>query len=105
MGLALSISLAAWINAGFLFFKLNQHKVYFNYSVAEWIKFLLKLLTALALMSASLFLLVGSDESWLQITQIQRAIKLFGVIIVGVLVYFATLFVLGFRLKDFKRHV
>ncbi len=105
MGLALSISLAAWVNAGFLFIKLNQHKVYINYSLTAWAIFLVKLFIALALMSVSLWLLMGDDNSWLVITQIQRGIKLFGVIIVGVFVYFTTLFILGFRLKDFKRQV
>jgi putative peptidoglycan lipid II flippase len=43
------------------------------------------------------------EKSWLQMSFVDRTIHLSWLVPLGVATYFATLWILGFRLKDFKR--
>jgi putative peptidoglycan lipid II flippase len=100
-GLALSISLAACLNAALLHHGLLQHDVY--HPQPGWTAFSLKLLAALVVMGGALWLTSGSDAAWLAYPLSERLIRLGALVGLGVIAYFATLWVLGFRLDDFKR--
>lgn len=102
-GLALAISLGACINAGLLWRGLISRGAY--RPQAGWGIFLAKLALALAAMGVCLWLLNPADATWIAmraqpLTRIGLALA---IVAAGALVYFAILWVLGFRLKDFKR--
>ena len=101
-GLALSISLAACINAALLYAGLRKRGIYLP--APGWAWFLLKLLVALTVFGAALYW-AQSLVPWLQLAAqpLQRAFFLGLIVIGGALLYFTLLFMLGFRLKDFRR--
>ncbi|MBX3680476.1 MAG: oligosaccharide flippase family protein, partial [Rhodocyclaceae bacterium] len=100
-GLALSIGLASCLNAGMLYRGLRAKGIYAPQD--GWGLFLGKLAIALLVLGASLWFAAGSAESWLAGQGIARVAKLAGVVAVGAVAYFATLFILGFRPADFRR--
>ena len=100
-GLTLATSVGACVNAGLLFWMLR--KAGFYSPRAGWRSFVLKLLLALAVLGGLLAWLAGPPEFWLGATLGQRAARLAGLIAVGGIGYFATLFLLGFRVRDFNR--
>jgi len=100
-GLALSIGLAACLNAVLLYRGLRRHEVY--HPQPGWTAFSLKLLAALVVMGGALWLASGGDAAWLAWPLPERLIRLGVLVGLGVIAYFATLWVLGFRLNDFKR--
>ncbi|MFO0152393.1 MAG: murein biosynthesis integral membrane protein MurJ, partial [Burkholderiales bacterium] len=101
-GLALSISLAACINAALLYAGLRKRGIYLP--APGWAWFLLKLLVALTVFGAALYW-AQSLVPWLQLAAqpLQRAFFLGLIVVGGALLYFTLLFMLGFRLKDFRR--
>ncbi|MCD4864935.1 murein biosynthesis integral membrane protein MurJ [Pseudomonas sp. PLB05] len=101
VGLALAIGLAACLNAGLLFWQLRRHNLFIPQ--AGWTGFLMRLLIAVAVMSAVLFGLMQLLPSWSEGLMWQRLLRLGGLVAAGVLAYFASLFLLGFRLRDFNR--
>jgi putative peptidoglycan lipid II flippase len=101
-GLALSISIGACFNSILLYYLLLKHKIY--QPQPGWFKFLAKLLAALILLSLTLWFGMGTEQSWLVRTGWARIIHLSWLIAAGITVYFTTLWVLGFRLRDFSRH-
>lgn len=100
-GLALSIGLAACLNALLLYRGLRQHQVYTPQP--GWLVFSAKLALALFVMGGALTLGVGSDNVWLQSHLTERLIRLTLLVFTGVFTYFASLWLMGFRLADFKR--
>jgi len=100
-GLALAIGLGACINAGMLYYKLRRHQIY--QPQPGWGIFLAKISVALVVMGTILWFASGSDISWLTDTAAVRGVRLAGVVIIGAASYFVTLWLLGFRLKDFSR--
>jgi putative peptidoglycan lipid II flippase len=100
-GLALSIGLAACLNAVLLYRGLRRLDIY--QPQTGWGVFTAKLLLALIAMGASLWFGMGSEASWLQGRFVDRAIHLAWLVPLGVVAYFATLWILGFRIGDFKR--
>ena len=100
-GLALSIGLAACLNAVMLYRGLRRLNIY--EPQAGWGIFATKLLAALIIMGSLLWIGMGTESTWLQGHFIDRAIHLAWLVPLGVTAYFATLWVLGFRLGDFKR--
>jgi len=101
-GLALSISLAACFNAGWLWF-LMQRSGNFR-PEPGWFAFLFRLAVALYLMGGALWYTMGRESSWFELPAGARAAKLTLVIITGAVAYFAALGVMGFRPRDFSRH-
>ena len=101
-GLALSISLAAWFNAGWLWYLMRRAGNY----VAEpgWAAFLMKLAVALYLMGGALWFSMGRESSWFELAAGPRAVKLAAVIALGAAVYFASLWLMGIRLRHFSRN-
>lgn len=100
-GLALAIGLASCINATLLYRGLRRRKVY--EPQPGWGAFWLKLGIALLVMGAVLWFGSGPQQHWLEIHGLARGLRLAAVIAAGVVAYFATLFALGFRLRDFRR--
>ena len=100
-GLALSIGLAASLNASLLYYKLRRHGIY--KPQPGWAIFTLKVVVALAAMAATLWFAMGTETSWLPGTFASRGIRLAWIVALGGMVYFAGLWILGFRIKDFSR--
>lgn len=101
-GLALSVGLGACVNAGLLFKGLKERKLYTP--EAGWGMFLLKLISALLLMGAVGYFLAAQVD-WIEMRHhsLLRWLDLLGLILVCMLVYFGALFVMGFRLRDFRK--
>jgi putative peptidoglycan lipid II flippase len=100
-GLALSIGLGACLNAGILLFKLRRHAIY--QPQPGWYAFMAKMGLALAAMGTFLWFGMAGEARWLTYHFAERALHLSGLVAGGVLIYFATLGLLGFRPADFKR--
>ena len=100
-GLALSISLAACLNAFLLFRGLRQHGIYMPQP--GWWMFFIKLLVAMLAMGAALWLGAGEEGSWMRWDLMTRLWRLSALVVGGAVVYFSVLWLSGFRLADFKR--
>ena len=100
-GLALSISAGATFNAAWLWWIMRRNGMY--RPEPGWGAFLMKLAVALYLMGGAIWYAMGSESSWFAIDATHRAIKLAWVIVAGAASYFAALFVMGMRLRDFSR--
>ncbi|MDR3088107.1 MAG: murein biosynthesis integral membrane protein MurJ [Azoarcus sp.] len=100
-GLALSIGLAACLNAGLLYIGLRQRKVYIPQP--GWGRFAFQLFVALAVLGTVLWFGTGEAGTWIARSGIQRALWLSVIVIVGAGSYFAALFALGLRPRDFRR--
>lgn len=98
-GLALAIGLGACLNAGLLYRKLRQFNIYSPQP--GWTLFALKILLAIAAMSACLWFAAGGDAGWLAATGLVKVLRLTGVVLLGAATYFAALWLLGFRPRDF----
>jgi putative peptidoglycan lipid II flippase len=55
-------------------------------------------------MGGALWYTMGRESTWFELAAGPRAAKLAMVIAAGTLAYFASLTVMGFRLRDFSRH-
>lgn len=101
VGLALAISLAACLNAGLLFWQLRRADIF--QPLPGWGLFLLKLVVAVAAMVAVLLGLLQVMPVWAEGEMLVRLLRLGALVLAGLVVYFGTLLVLGFRLRDFAR--
>ena len=100
-GLALSISLAACLNAGLLFWQLRRAGIYLPQS--GWPLFLGKLLLAVAVMAGVLLLVMAQMPAWGEGNMLWRLLRLGVLVASGALAYFLALALLGFRPRDFAR--
>lgn len=100
-GLALAISLGACLNAGLLYYQLRRHEIF--RPQPGWFAFLAKVAVALLAMGAVLWWAAGGDASWLTATTWWRIGRLSLLVVAGAAVYFASLWALGFRLRDFAK--
>jgi len=98
-GLALSISLAACINAALLFWQLRRKKLYQHQS--GWLTFLSKVCLAVIIMSVTLWYCMSLFSDFSSGPMILRLGRLSLVILVGVVSYFSSLVLFGFRLRHF----
>ena len=98
VGLALAISLSAFVNAGLLFVTLRRHDVY--RPLPGWGSFLARVVSASVMMSAVLFWGVGDLDSWLHATALQRALRLSTWVVAGAAAYLLTAAALGVRLAQ-----
>lgn len=99
-GLALSIGLAACLNAALLYRGLRRRGAY--RPAAGWPAFALKLATALLVMAVALWFAAGDDAAWLAMSGSRKVMRLAAVVGAGVVAYFGTLALLGFRLAHFR---
>jgi len=100
-GLTLATSLGACLNAALLFAFLRRHQVY--RPRAGWLAFVAKVAVALVVLGAVLLAVAGPNAYWLAASAGARAGRLALVVGAGAFAYFATLYVVGFRLADFNR--
>jgi len=100
-GLALSIGLAACLNAALLYFGLRRHGIYTPQP--GWPLFYAKLFIAMTLMGLGLWFAGGTANEWLHWTLTERLLRLALLVTLGATIYFAALWLTGFRLNDFKR--
>lgn len=101
-GLALSIGLGAMVNALLLLTLLLRHKLYTP--APGWIKFLLRIAPSIAALAAVL-LIAEEYLDWVALgtTPWLRVLCLLGVLLTSAASYFITLFLCGFRPRDFTR--
>jgi putative peptidoglycan lipid II flippase len=100
-GLALSIGLAACLNAALLYRGLRRHNIYTPQP--GWPVFYGKLAIAMLAMGITLWFATGDAADWLRWGLLERLLRLAIIVGIGAAVYFATLWITGFRLRDFKR--
>lgn len=100
-GLALSISLAACLNAGLLYWQLRRKGIYLPQP--GWAKFLAKLVLAVLVMAAVLLVLMHYMPAWEEGGMLLRLLRLGVLVAAGASAYFAVLALLGFRPRDFSR--
>ncbi len=100
-GLALSIGLASCLNAGLLYYGLRKRKDYLP--CPGWGSFLLKIILALAALFATLWFGMGREADWLAASALERVAWLTALVSAGMAAYFATLWLLGFRMRDFRQ--
>lgn len=100
-GLALSIGLASLVNAVFLYRGLRRIGAYTP--APGWRTFWIKMLSALTVMGAVLYFGARLPGDWLQMGTLVRILHLCWLVPAGAGAYFAVLFALGFRLRDFSR--
>ena len=100
-GLALSISLAACLNAGLLYWQLRRKGIYLPQP--GWAKFLAKLVLAVLVMAAVLLVLMRYMPAWEEGGMLLRLLRLGVLVAAGASAYFAVLALLGFRPRDFSR--
>jgi len=100
-GLALAISVGACINALLLFWQLRKQDLF--QPQPGWTKFFFKLVLAVGVMSGVLLGLMHVMPEWSEGHMLERFIRLGGLVAAGLVAYFASLLLLGFRLKDFAR--
>jgi len=100
-GLALSIGLAACLNSAVLFYHLRKRGIY--RPEAGWAGFFARLCVALLALGIMLWFGMGSEQHWLVTHGWGRILRLTALVVGGVVVYFAVLFALGFRLRDFAK--
>ena len=95
VGLALSVSIAAWINAGLLFLLLIKRGVYTPQ--AGWLMFLFKVSVSVALMAGVLIYLNEINTVWFDWGLLQRSVRLVVLVTAGAGIYFCSLYLLGLR--------
>ncbi len=97
-GLALAVSIAAWVNASLLFITLYIRGIYVPQ--AGWAWFLLRVALAVSAMSLSLVYLNQPPEIWHAWSLAQRIGQLMLLVVAGAASYFALLLLLGIRPKQ-----
>ena len=101
-GIALSTSLAAIVNASFLFYFLRQRHIY---SPREgWKLFSLRLTIANVILAVWLWFGAGNLHTWITQHALWRLTHLIFLLISGILLYFATLWLTGIRLHHLLMH-
>jgi putative peptidoglycan lipid II flippase len=100
-GLALAIGLGACFNSAILYYFLRKRGIY--QPEPGWRMFFLKLCVALLALGLALWFGMGSEQRWLTSHGWGRIIHLCWLVLLGVAVYFAVLFALGFRIRDFAK--
>jgi putative peptidoglycan lipid II flippase len=84
-----------------LFYLLRKRGIYIP--EPGWGKFLAKLAAALLVLGVVLWFGMGSEQYWLTTHGWGRIVHLTWLVVAGVVSYFAVLWALGFRLKDFAK--
>ena len=98
VGLALAISISAWVNASLLLLILLVRKSYRPQS--GWLWFIVRVAIAVIAMGLCLTYLNASPEVWFERTFWQRVLNLSVLIVAAMLVYFSVLLATGIRPKQ-----
>ena len=100
-GLALAIGLGACLNAGLLYWQLRKRAMFAPQP--GWWRFICKLLLAVTVMALVLLMVMHFMPAWADDGMLLRLLRLGLLVGAGVLAYFGSLLLLGFRLRDFAR--
>ncbi len=100
-GLALAIGLGACLNAGLLYWQLRKRSMFTPQP--GWWRFVGKLLLAVTVMALVLLTVMNFMPAWADDGMLLRLLRLGLLVGAGVLAYFGSLLLLGFRLRDFAR--
>ena len=100
-GLALSIGLASCLNAALLWRGLRRNGDYVPQP--GWGMFGIRLAIALAVMGIVVGFGMGGESSWIDAPAQERILRLGALVAGSGAAYFGTLWLLGFRLKDFTK--
>ncbi|MBI3903107.1 MAG: murein biosynthesis integral membrane protein MurJ [Nitrosomonadales bacterium] len=100
-GLALSIGLGSCFNSAILFYLLRKRGIY--RPEPGWGPYFSRLCIALLALGATLWFGMGSEQHWLTTHGWVRILHLSALVVGGGAVYFAVLWLLGFRLRDFAK--
>ncbi len=92
---------AACLNAVLLYWQLRKQNIFTPQP--GWSSFLIRLVIAVLVMSATLVGMLYVMPEWAQGTMPYRLLRLMAVVLVGIVAYFATLAALGFKVKEFAR--
>jgi putative peptidoglycan lipid II flippase len=98
--LALSNGVGAMLNAGLLYLGLLRNQVLRRGQALRGL--LIRIVVASSLMAAVLWWFGGDLTTWLVTPKIERAVWLTGLVVGGIAVYFAALWVLGVRVRQFR---
>ena len=101
VGLAAAISIAAFVNAGLLYYWLRRDAVYKPQK--GWLLFIFRVGTASFIMGAAIWWHSPSLASWLEFGIFERVFRLLGYIVAGAAIYFASLLILGVRIRQLIR--
>jgi putative peptidoglycan lipid II flippase len=99
-GLALATSLSACINATLLFRGLRGQGVY--RPEQGWVSLIVRGVVASALMGLMLLWGAGNLSQWLDMGTWDRVLRLAGLVVGGVALYFSVLLLLGIRARHFR---
>lgn len=102
VGLAAATSIAAFVNAGLLYYHLRKSGVFFHQP--GWSKFGVQVLVANLLLILFLYGLTPADNVWLVFDAWHRLGWLAALVVGAVVVYFLTLLILGLRPSQWKRN-
>ncbi|HWU35986.1 MAG TPA: murein biosynthesis integral membrane protein MurJ [Methylovorus sp.] len=102
-GLALAIGLGACMNAGLLYFYLRRANIY--KPQAGWAGFMFKLLVAAGMMGGVLYVSMGDNQHWMHLKLLAKLTSVTLLVGLGAVTYFAALWLMGIRPKDFMRRV
>ncbi|MFL6711902.1 MAG: murein biosynthesis integral membrane protein MurJ [Sulfurifustis sp.] len=100
IGLALAISIAAFVNAALLYIRLRRDGVY--QALPGWRTFLARVVFATVVMAGSISWGTDGIETWLSAPPLVRALRLAAWIVTGIIVYGAVLFLIGMRPRHLR---
>ncbi|MEO8487725.1 MAG: murein biosynthesis integral membrane protein MurJ, partial [Betaproteobacteria bacterium] len=100
-GLTLATSLGALFNAGMLLVLLRRKGFYVP--VGGWMLFVAKIVVAAGVLAGVLAAFVGPASTWLMAGLAERGVRLALLMAAGGGAYFGSLWLLGFRIRDFSR--
>ncbi|MDG2088760.1 MAG: murein biosynthesis integral membrane protein MurJ [Arenicellaceae bacterium] len=95
VGLALSVSLAAWVNAGLLYRQLVRDQIY--RPLPGWLTFTCKVSLACLAMAVFLWWLSAPASVWIAADVGERLVWLLRLVVGGIGIYFGVLYALGLR--------
>lgn len=102
-GLALSISLAACLNAALLYWKLRQKNLF--QPQLGWMLFLRKIILGVLVMAGVLIIMIWLMPCWDQGNMFDRLLRLAAVVMAGGGTYILVIAGMGVRLRDFRHQV
>jgi putative peptidoglycan lipid II flippase len=98
-GIALSTTLAAFVNTSFLYYFLYKKKIYSP--SPGWKFFSVRIIIANSILGFVLWFGAGDLQTWTNNSWIWRTVHLFTLLGVGAFIYFAALWLTGLRIRDF----
>ncbi len=101
-GLALATALAAYINAGMLFYQLKKQQIYQpNQALkAVWVRSLVKIMIATVVMVAVVWTINPVDSWWQDSGLWSKIGRLLVLVVTAIVAYFGALYALGIRKKN-----